>query len=192
MTAALVTRLEDVDRVVAYARSRLSVGSRLLRALSSALPVGAFYAIGAKAGAEQGGPYDFEQGWSVRLDVDSTEVAIDELVTLGGGDECFLLAHAYQARPDDPWIRKRRLTVNVDGDDVYFTSSIGEGRDALRTAIRSASAIWYSAAVLTTSRPPSGSTSTPWTMQEIAFLRRGVRAVLLGAYDDQGYILWTM
>jgi hypothetical protein len=190
--------LHDVPRVADYVGSQFANGGGLFRQLISLLPNGSFYAItSGRAREGVSDLYAFKRGMAVNIPSDgpkkdAVDVAVTQMVAIARDGECFVVADARNSRPHDPSLQRVPFVVAIHDADVYFVGSTREGAGTLRSIIRCSSAAWYSAALLTSARPPSWAGGMPWADDDVLAMAHSTRAVLIGAYDDEGYILWAL
>jgi hypothetical protein len=79
------------------------------------------------------------------------------------------------------------------GDEVYSMASPQDGVDMVARTIRGASSVWRSVTVVTDDAVVRPSRMEMATLDEDALDRiaRGTCGMLIGAYDDTGFLLWS-
>jgi hypothetical protein len=192
--------LLDPDHAAAYLRRQLSNGNSLCRRLQSIdLSEGTLEAF-VPASVPEASPHDlheFERSFHFPDGVDRNgpgplAAIVHELRRVTNPENCTIVGEAFSSRPTAVFLQNLPIRVALFGEEVYFLSSPLDDQRSIEIAIRRASSIWRSTTVLVKT-PMAKSAAGPvnWQQDDLYKLANAVIALAVGAYDDEGYVLWT-
>jgi hypothetical protein len=100
------------------------------------------------------------------------------------------------AKPQDPFLSRVKSRVYTYGDEVYFVLLSQDARQPeIRQAIREAG-WWRGITAIMTSIPepvtPQWLEAKEWDSDQLTLLATRLEALVLGAYDAEGYLIWTL
>jgi hypothetical protein len=190
----------DEHQAVAYVRRQLSDGKSLCRYLESVdLAKGVLEAF-IPASMPQMSPQhlaEFERGFHFPDGVDRSgpgplAAVVQQLRQVANPSQCTIVGESFSSRPTDIVLQRLGVRVALFGEEVYFLASPLDERSSLEKLIRRASSIWRSVTVL--ARIPLSESAAPlmvWQDNDLHSVANAVLAMAFGAYDDEGYVLWT-
>jgi hypothetical protein len=196
----MFTRL-PLDRMKAhgYLLEQMSSGHSLCQRLAATvLHAGVLEAIvPATVPMGERDLYAFRVGWHLpdaadragRTPLSATASALRDIA---GARDGTVIGEALSSRPMDPVLQTLGVRIATLGEEVYFLASPRDALQSVEKMIRRASSIWHSVTVLAETTPPEWSgTRVVWHEADLTIVEKSVRAVAVGAYDDDGYLLWT-
>lgn len=113
---------------------------------------------------------------------------------LGSSQDSVVVFENECARPSDPWVKRRGLRTLFFEDEVYhlLTSKDARAPDLIRKVMCQADTSGYRfVGVMTSSRGKLGGDSTRLTAQALDDLASRCQHIIFGAFDKQGYIIWS-
>jgi hypothetical protein len=192
--------LLDPDHAAAYVRRQLGNGKSLCRLLESIdLSEGRLEAFIPASLPEASHHHldEFELGFHFPDGVDRggpgpLAAIVHEFRHVTNPGHCTIVGEAFSNRPTDVFIQSLGIRMAIFEEEVYFLASPLDSQRSIEKLIRRASSIWRSTTVLA-KMPLAESAAGPVTWQEddLYNVANAVLALAVGAYDDEGYVLWT-
>jgi hypothetical protein len=188
--------VRDPARALLYVRSQLECGGSLFRRVHGTIDTGSLYGIVPDAIPQEVLAHAFDSGLALKSGsvvhgVRPTDAACEVFESLSGGSDWLVVADAHHLAPEYPATQRTHLAVRTSGPDVYFVGSVTKGRDYLRSLILHGSSAWYGATMLVGSRIADTLTARAcWDEDDLSTVASDMKALLVCAYDQQGYVLW--
>ncbi len=193
---AKILPVHNSSRALIYLHSQLEFGGSLFKQVGAVLDSGCLYVIVPDSSPDDVQDLALERGFVLGGNrnvqgVCPTDAALELFESLHGGADWLVVADAHHLAAEDPVVRRSALQVRTFESDVYFIGSMTKGRDYVRSLILRGSSAWYGAAMLVGPRVAQSLTGRDrWGKDDLSILASDMRALLVRAYDHQGYVLW--
>jgi hypothetical protein len=179
------------DAGIAWLRSSLEDGLSMAREVlrSIKLEEGEAYAI-IPPHAPSDVLYDFEEGGKGLAGSD--EVLIEAFTQVIGDDTALLVVEDERARPNAPFLERSRSETMTLGEEVYhwFVLRPGNVEEGMDFFSRSTGGYPTNAVISSPGLETRLCEAGAIRASHVELLVQNLRAVIVSAYDNEGYVLW--
>jgi hypothetical protein len=116
------------------------------------------------------------------------------LTHLESGDEAYCLFEDAMAKPEDPWLEHAEVRPSTSETSVYYLLTSGEGQRTVVAALTQAKSI-YPPLIGAFARVGAGRgyriRSRAISEAQLLEVAEETERVVVGAYDGEGFLIWS-